>query len=140
MFEKSIYDEIDGKDSESRAYRFRSTEASELEHEERKLAIKLLRRRDDILKAVHLFSERFLRMPLTESSIEPILETLGHAAEVSRVYIFENKTRRDGALVTSQRYEWVAPGIKPQFDNSQSTGTALVGGRFQALGKDSREP
>jgi len=118
MFEKSIYDDIDGKDFKSRTYRFRSTEVLELEHEERKLAIKLLRRRDDILKAVHLFSERFLRMPLTESSIEPILETLGHATEVSRVYIFENRTRKDGALVTSQRHEWVAPGIKPQFDNS----------------------
>jgi len=119
MFEKSIFDEIGGKDSVSRLYRFRSTEPSELEHEERKLAIKLLRRRDDILKAVHLFSERFLRTPLAESSIEPILETLGHAAEVSRVYIFKNLTRSDGTLVTSQRYEWVAPGIKPQHDNSK---------------------
>jgi len=117
MFEKSIYDDIDGKDFESRTYRFRSTEVLELEHEERKLAIKLLRRRDDILKAVHLFSERFLRMPLTESSIEPILKILGHATEVSRVYIFENRSRKDGTLVTSQRHEWVAPGIKSQFDN-----------------------
>lgn len=118
MIGKSIYDAIDGKVFESRTYRFRSSEVFELEREERRLAIKLLRRRDDILKAVHLFSERFLRMPLTESSIEPILETLGHAAEVSRVYIFENKTRQDGALATSQRFEWVAPGIKPQLDNS----------------------
>ncbi|CAB1056915.1 hypothetical protein D1BOALGB6SA_1654 [Olavius sp. associated proteobacterium Delta 1] len=117
MIGKSIYDHIDGIDFDSRTYRFRSTEELELEREERKLAIKLLRRRDDILKAVHLFSERFLRMPLTESSIEPILETLGHAAEVSRVYIFENRTRTDGALATSQRYEWVAPGIRAQLDN-----------------------
>ena len=117
MVGKSIYDHVDGKDVESRSYRFRPTEELELEREERKLAIKLLRRRDDILKAVHLFSERFLRMPLTESSIEPILETLGHAAEVSRVYIFENITRSDGALATSQRFEWVAPGIAPQMDN-----------------------
>ncbi len=118
MIEKSIYGPIDGKNFDLRTYRFRSTEELELEREERKLAIKLLRRRDDILKAVHLFSERFLRMPLTESSIEPILETLGHATEVSRVYIFENRTRKDGALVTSQRYEWVAPGIESQLDNS----------------------
>ena len=117
MFGKSIYDHIDGKDFESRNYRFRSTEEFDLEREERKLAIKLLRRRDDILKAVHLFSERFLRMPLTESSIEPILETLGNAAEVSRVYIFENRTRQDGTLATSQRYEWVAPRIRAQLDN-----------------------
>jgi PAS domain S-box-containing protein len=115
---KSIYEHFNGKAYESRVYRFRSTEELELEREERRLAIRLLRRRDDILKAVHLFSERFLRMPLTESSIEPILETLGYAAEVSRVYIFENKTRQDGALVTSQRHEWVAPGIKTQLDNN----------------------
>lgn len=118
MVGKSIYDHIDGKDFESQTYRFRFTEEFELEREERKLAIKLLRRRDDILKAVHLFSERFLRMPLTESSIEPILETLGHAAEVSRVYIFENRTRKDGTLATSRRFEWVAPGIKPQLDKN----------------------
>jgi PAS domain S-box-containing protein len=117
MIGKSIYGHLDGKNFDSRTYRFRSTEELELEREERKLAIKLLRRRDDILKAVHLFSERFLRMPLTESSIEPILETLGHATEVSRVYVFGNRTRKDGTLVTSQRHEWVAAGIKPQLGN-----------------------
>jgi PAS domain S-box-containing protein len=117
MFEKSIDDDVDGKDFESRTYRFRFTEVLELEQEERKLAFKLLRRRDDILKAVHLFSERFLRMPLTESSIEPILKTLGHATEVSRVYIFKNRTRKDGTLVASRRHEWVAPRIKPQPDS-----------------------
>ena len=117
MAEKSIYENFDPRDFKSRNYQFRTTEQFELEREERQLAIKLLRRRDDILKAVHLFTERFLRMPLTQSSIEPILEKLDHAAEVSRMYIFENKTRRDGTLVTSQRYEWVAPGIVPQLSN-----------------------
>ena len=119
MAEKSIYEYFDGRDFESRIHRFRSTEEHELEREERKLAIKLLRRRDEILKAVHLFTERFLRMPLTESSIEPILETLGHAAEVSRMYIFENDIRSDGTRITSQRYEWVAPGIVSHLNNPQ---------------------
>ena len=118
MAGESIYEHISAKDVESRSYRFRPTEDLDLEREERKLAIKLLRRRDDILKAVHLFTERFLRMPLTQSSIEPILETLGHATEVSRVYVFENIVRADGSQVTSQRYEWVAPGIKSQIDNT----------------------
>jgi len=117
MAGKSIYEHFDARDYESQTYRFRSTEEQELEREERRLAIKLLRRRDEILKAVHLFTERFLRMPLTESSVEPILETLGHATEVSRVYIFENHTRRDGIQVTSQRHEWVAPGIVSQLAN-----------------------
>ena len=61
----SIYDKIQRKEKDPRSYHFRSTEELDLEREERKLAIKLLRRRDDILKAVHLFTERFLRMPLT---------------------------------------------------------------------------
>ncbi len=119
MAGKSIYENLNARNYESRIYRFRSTEAQELEREERKLAIKLLRRRDEILKAVHLFTERFLRMPLTESSIEPILETLGHATEVSRVYIFENHAQPDGIRVTSQRYEWVAPGIVSQHNNPE---------------------
>ena len=131
MFNKSIYDDIDGNDFDPRTYRFRSTEVLELEQEERKLAIKLLRRRDDILNAVHLFSERFLRMPLSESSLEPILKTLGHATEVSRVYIFKNRTRKDGTLVTSQRHEWVAPGIKPQLDNSNLQEVPLVEAGFK---------
>ncbi|UCD77085.1 MAG: PAS domain S-box protein [Desulfobacterales bacterium] len=118
MAGKSINEHFDAKSYEPVTYRRRTTEGSELEREERKLAIKLLRRRDEILKAVHLFTERFLRMPLTESSVEPILEILGHAAEVSRVYIFENHTLQDGTQATSQRYEWVAPGIVSQLANT----------------------
>jgi PAS domain S-box-containing protein len=117
MAGKSTYDPLDSLDSDSKVYHFRSTEERELEKEERELALRLLRRRDNILKAVYLFTERFLRMGLTESSIEPILEELGHADEVSRVYVFENHTLNDETLVTSQRYEWVSPGIDPQIAN-----------------------
>jgi hypothetical protein len=66
----------------------------ELDVEERKLARQLLRRRENILKAVYLFTEGFLRTPLNSGSIQPILEKLGHAAEISRVYIFRNNTTR----------------------------------------------
>ncbi|MEK7786478.1 MAG: GAF domain-containing protein, partial [Chloroflexota bacterium] len=31
--------------------------------------------------------------------------------------IFENHTAPDGALLSSQRYEWTTPGIEPQIDN-----------------------
>ena len=117
MTAKSIYDHLDSLDSQSKVYRFRSIEERELEKEERELALKLLRRRDNILKAVYLFTERFLRMGLTESSIEPILEELGHADEVSRVYVFENHTRDDGTPVTSHCYEWASPGIDRQITN-----------------------
>jgi PAS domain S-box-containing protein len=117
MAGKPTYNPLDHLDPDTKVYHFRSIEERELEKEERQLAIKLLRRRDNILKAVYLFTERFLRMGLTESSIEPILEELGHADEVSRVYVFENHTLDDETLVTSQRYEWVSPGIDPQKTN-----------------------
>ena len=117
MAGKPTYNPLDHLDPDTKVYHFRSIEERELEKEERQLAIKLLRRRDNILKAVYLFTERFLRMGLTASSIEPILEELGHADEVSRVYIFENHLRDDKTLVTSQRYEWVLPGIDPQMAN-----------------------
>jgi len=117
MAGKPTYNPLDHLDPDTKVYHFRSIEERELEKEERQLAIKLLRRRDNILKAVYLFTERFLRMGLTESSIEPILEELGHADEVSRVYVFENHTLDDDTLVTSQRYEWVLPGVKRQIAN-----------------------
>jgi len=117
MAGKSTYDPLDHLDYDSKLYQFRSIEERELEREQRRLALKLLRRRDNILKAVYLFTERFLRMPLTESKIEPILEELGYADEVSRVYVFENHRKDDGTLVTTQRYEWAAPDTAPEITN-----------------------
>ena len=117
MAGKSTYDPLDHLGSDPKAYQFRSLEERELEKEQRRLALKLLRRRDNILKAVYLFTERFLRMPLTESKIEPILEELGYADEVSRVYIFENHQKDDGTLVTSQQYEWASPGSTSEIAN-----------------------
>ena len=111
MAEESIYDHISRSDSEPGVYQFGTSDELELERQERQAAIETLRRRDKILKAVYLFTERFLRMPPSESSIEPILEKLGQAAEVSRAYIFENHTGKDGTFLTCKRYEWAAGGI-----------------------------
>ena len=36
---------------------------------------------------------------------------------VSRVYIFENHEAENGALLTTQQHEWVAPGIGSQMSN-----------------------
>jgi len=117
MAGKPTYDPLDRLDSDTNLYQFRSIEEHELERQERELALKLLRRRDNILKTVYLFTERFLRMPLTQSSIEPILKELGYADEVSRVYVFENQERDDGTLVTNQRYEWASPETQPEIAN-----------------------
>jgi PAS domain S-box-containing protein len=139
MAGKSTYNPLDHLNPDAKVYHFRTIEERELEREERELAIKLLRRRDNILKAVYLFTEWFLRTELTESRIEPILEQLGQAGEVSRVYIFENQTPDDGTMVTSQRYEWVDAGIESQTDNpdlQEFPFTAAGFGRWvETLGK-----
>ncbi|HKZ84977.1 MAG TPA: PAS domain S-box protein [Anaerolineae bacterium] len=84
---------------------------------ERKRAEEALAHRDLILEAVSYCSERFLREGHRAATIQAGLERLGQATDVSRVYIFENHTDPVGTLLTSQRYEWVAPGITPQIDN-----------------------
>src|ERR687890_606112 len=64
---------------------------------ERKRAEEELRRREAILRAVAFAAERFLKKAASwEESIDEVLERLGRAAEVSRVYIFENYTGEDG--------------------------------------------
>ncbi len=74
-------------------------------------------RNERILQAVALAAEKFLRDSAWDIDLPNILGQLGEAADVSRVYIFENHTAPDGTLLTSQRYEWTAPGITPQLDN-----------------------
>lgn len=114
-------------------------EKLDLEIEERKLARQLLRRRDRILKAVYLFTEGFLRTPLNGSSIKPILQKLGHAAELSRVYIFKNHTAKDGTLLTSQRYEWTAPDIDTQQANPELQESPWIEGGFERWVKAFRQ-
>jgi PAS domain S-box-containing protein len=78
---------------------------------EQKRAQRELYRREAILQAVSFAAERFLTTPSWEACIHDVLERLGQAAEVSRAYVFENHVTEDGILLTSQRYEWLAPGI-----------------------------
>ena len=73
--------------------------------------------RESILRAVAFAATRFLDDRDWESSVRDVLERLGTAADVSRVYLFELFCDEDGVLRTSQRYEWVAEGIRPELGN-----------------------
>lgn len=95
-----------------------SVQAAVLDITEHKRAQEELRRRDSILQSVSFASDRFLRAPSWREGIQGALQKLGQAAEVSRVYIFENH-RIEEMLCMSQRYEWVAPGTSPQIDNPE---------------------
>ena len=99
--------------------RNRPDQASDLETAHQQLARQLIERRDRILQAVHLATERFLRTHPSEKNIGPLLEALGTAAEVSRVYIFENSSDSNGTILTSQRNEWVHDGIDSQISNDE---------------------
>jgi PAS domain S-box-containing protein len=78
---------------------------------ERRDAEKQLRRRDAILGALGTAFRRFLHDCPPEENIGRLLEELGQASEVSRVYVFENHVDDSGTLVATRRYEWVAAGI-----------------------------
>jgi PAS domain S-box-containing protein len=81
-----------------------------------------LLRRDAILEAVSFAAEQFLKTTSLEDSIQKVLERLGKATEVSRVYIFENELLDGDMLACNQQYEWVAEGVAPQIDNPDLQG------------------
>jgi len=98
---------------------------------ERKKAEELLRRREAILQAVTYAAEHFLKVPSWEDNIDMVLAHLGQAAEVSRVYVFENHTDAAGELLANQHYEWVAPGVTAQLDNPNMQGISWSSGAMR---------
>jgi anti-anti-sigma factor len=91
----------------------------------------LLHRRDAILEAVSEAARIFLEGSDPHEHVQAVLNLLGHATDVSRVYIFQNHVgdHTTDALLMSQVYEWAAPGIEPQIDNPE-----LQGLRYDEVG------
>ncbi len=54
-----------------------------------------------------------------DSALARVLEKVGRAAQVDRVYIFQTHSADDGVEYASQRFEWVAEDIKPQIGNPE---------------------
>lgn len=94
-------------------------------------------RHGSILQAVGFAADTFLSGTDWESSVPQVLTRLGGAAAVDRAYVFENHRPDHSTLLTSRRYEWVAPGISPQIDNTAlqnlSLHEARLGRWVQAL-------
>ncbi len=107
---------------------------------ERKEAELALYRRDDILSAISFAATRLLEPGDFADGVNAALAGLGVATGVSRVYVFQNHLAPDGALLASQRYEWVAPGITPQMDNPDLQSFPYLAGGFarwvETLGRD----
>jgi len=84
---------------------------------ERKKAEAALRRRETMMSAISLAAEQLLKESTWEHNVPGILEKIGQAASVSRVYVFMNYLDEKGVIYTSQCYEWAAPGVTPQINN-----------------------
>ena len=80
---------------------------------------KNLQRRDAILKAVGFSAEQFLKSTDWEDCINQVLEQLGIATQVSRVYVFKKELSPENIIKVSQVFEWCNHGIKPQINNER---------------------
>jgi len=77
-----------------------------------------LQRRDTILKAVGFSAEQFLKSTNWKDCIDQVLEQLGKATKVSRVYVFKKQLSSDNIIIVSQAFEWCNHGVKPQINNA----------------------
>jgi PAS domain S-box-containing protein len=112
-FEVSSINLLDDPDVEGIVVSAR--DVTEREHAEHQL-----RSRDAILGAVRIAAQLFLESRSSwRDSVDHVMSLLGEASTSSRVYIFENYVGDDGALMTQQTHEWVAPDIEPQIDNPE---------------------
>lgn len=97
----------------------------------RKRAEEGLRRRERYLTCLSSVAGALLQAEDPKTVLPDVLARLGEAAEVSRVYLFENYVDADGCLRTSQRFEWCAPGVEPQIENPALQGFPPIEGGFQ---------
>lgn len=88
----------------------------------RKEAESGLRRRDAMLEAISAAGESLLRTGWSDAEIARVLSSLGPAADVSRVWLFENHLDGDGRFVASQRYEWASDHTTSEIDNPELQG------------------
>ena len=96
---------------------------------ERKLARQAVERRDAVLRAVASTADELVRAEPDGPTLDRVLAAIGAAAEVSRVYVFENHRAPDGELRLGQRFEWTAPGVSSRLDDAD-----LKDNSYQALG------
>ncbi len=93
---------------------------------EQKEAELALKQREAILEAVAETAQLLLKSSNWRTQINDILRLLGEAAGASHVYLFENHRGDDGTMLSSQKYEWVAPGMHSELDNPVYQNTILV--------------
>ena len=77
-----------------------------------------LARREAVLRAASRAAERFLGGNWRDF-MRDLLRDLGQGADVSRVFLFENRPNDEGQMRHFQIYEWCAPGVEANIDLPQ---------------------
>ncbi len=124
-------------------FEFINTQAREIllekviieEEIKRKQAEAALLRNEAILQSVSDVAEILLRDGYQTASILKIISTLGKAARVSRVYIFE-AFEKDEQTYCAQTFEWVSDGTSQQMDNPELQAALISDGEFKRWGTE----
>ncbi|SHN15768.1 PAS domain S-box-containing protein [Cyclobacterium lianum] len=73
--------------------------------------------KEQMLLAISRATDELLSNRNLYEAISKSLELIGKAADVDRVYYWENSFAEDGSVLTSQRFEWSADEVQPQINN-----------------------
>ncbi|MBI2427815.1 MAG: response regulator [Ignavibacteriales bacterium] len=103
----------------------RRTSELQLQIDEHERTKNTLQRREIIIDAVSSITELFLHAERWEDVISVVLEILGNAMQVSRVYVFTNESTDSSAVLATQVHEWCAEGITPEIGNAAMTQCSL---------------
>lgn len=90
-----------------------------------------LQNRNAILEAVSYAAKRFLVSSDWAACLPDILERLGKAAGVSRLYLFNNFNDASGELMTSQLFEWSVDHDLSQTENPECQIHSWYGGGME---------
>src|SRR5919198_1546986 len=69
------------------------------------------------LRSVAFAAERLSRAPVWDPALEEVLEGMGEAGEVSRVFLAENVRLETGEMGIRIQHEWSAPGVGARSDH-----------------------
>lgn len=73
--------------------------------------------KEQMLSAISKATDELLSNRNLNEAISKSLELIGKAADVDRVYYWENSKADDGSTLTSQRFEWSADEVESQINN-----------------------
>ncbi len=97
---------------------------------ERVVSEGLVRRRESVLRAVSRSAEILLGAQGGRTEVGTALRELGEAADVSRVYVFENFRDDEGVVYARQTHEWTAGDASAELENPELQAIPYVDAGF----------